>query len=228
MRVEDVMTKDVKTVGPGASLKDVAATLAELGISGLPVVENGNVVGVISEADILAKERGTEKRRGGLLGLLLDADFDASTKLEARTAAEAMTAPAITIGPSRSVTEAAATMIDERVNRLPVVDDDGKLVGIVSRADLVRAFTRSDDEIEREIREEVILRTLWIAPENISVRVESGEVTLAGHVETKVEAELVLHFVQRVPGVVSVVSDLSWNTETRDLSYRPPSWVERS
>jgi len=228
MRVEDVMTRDVKTVEPGATLKDVADVLASLGVSGVPVVEGGKVVGVVSEADIIAKERGAEKRRGGLLGLLIDGALDDGAKLEARTAREAMTSPAITIGPTRSVTEAASRMIDEHVNRLPVVDDDGKLVGIVSRADLVRAFTRSDAEIEREIRDEVILRTLWIAPENIAVTVDRGEVTLTGQVETRVEAELVLHFVQRVPGVVSVVSNLSWNVEDQHPSYRPPAWLEKA
>ena len=76
-----------------------------------------------------------------------------------------MSAPALTIGPNRPVTEAANTMIEEGVNRLPVVDDDGVLIGIVTRADLVRAFVRSDEEVAREIREEVIRRTLWLEPD---------------------------------------------------------------
>lgn len=226
MKVEEVMTRDVRTVTPSTPLKDVAALLAEHRISGIPVVEDGRVVGVVSEADILVKERAEKPGRPGLLGLLLDDTADVEAKLQARTAGDAMTSPAITIGPGRSITEAAAKMIDKGVNRLPVVDDEGKLVGIVTRADLVRAFLRSDEQIEHEIREDVILRTLWIPPENLSVSVSKGEVTIAGHVETKAEAELVETFVARVPGVVSVNSRLTWETEERGRGRAHAGWVK--
>ena len=134
---------------------------------------------------------------------------DLDLKLAARTAGESMSAPAVTIGRRRPLTEAANRMIDEAVNRLPVVDDEGKLIGIVTRADLVRAFVRSDEEVEREIRDDVIRRTLWIAPDSIEVKVEGGEVRLAGQVETKADAELLPAFVQRVPGVVSEIGRAS-------------------
>jgi osmotically-inducible protein OsmY len=104
-------------------------------------------------------------------------------------------------------------MLDQGVKRLPVIDEAGNLVGIVTRADLVRAFVRSDSAIEQEIREDVIRRSLWIEPDLIEVEVHSGEVRLAGQVETKAEAELVPEFVQRVPGVVSVLSKLNWKSE---------------
>ncbi|MER3488130.1 MAG: hypothetical protein C4307_05140 [Chloroflexota bacterium] len=124
-----------------------------------------------------------------------------------------MTSPAITIEPKRTVTEAAATMVEKKVNRLPVVDDEGNLVGIVTRADLVRAFVRSDEEIAREIREDVVFRTLWIPPEQVEVEVEKGVVTLRGHVENRSDAELLAKFVQRVPGVIAVESSLTWEDE---------------
>jgi len=213
MKVEDVMTRDVKTVTPETSLREVARILAEHRVSGIPVVEDGRVVGVVSEADILVKERGEKPGRGGLLGLLLNDGAQLEAKLQARTAGEAMTSPAVTIGPRRRVAEAAAKMIEEQVNRLPVVDDDGNLVGIVTRADLVRAFVRSDEEIAREIREDVIFRTLWIPPEQVEVEVEKGAVTLRGHVENRSDAELLPSFVQRVPGVVSVDTQLTWEDE---------------
>jgi CBS-domain-containing membrane protein len=114
------------------------------------------------------------------------------------------------------VTEAASLMLDENVKRLPVVDDSAKLVGIVSRADLVRAFVRSDEEIEREIREEVLRRALWIDPVLVRVIVERGEVRLEGTVENQSEAELLPRLVQRVPGVVSVLSKLRWLDENGD------------
>jgi CBS domain-containing protein len=212
MRIKDVMTTKVVTVGPNDSLKQVATTLSERGISGVPVVdEAGSLLGVVSEADILFKERVPAERRG-VLGWLLEPD--APQKLEARTAGQAMTSPARTIGPERPVAEAAGRMLEEGVNRLPVVDDAGKLLGIVTRADLVRAFVRSDADIERELREDVVLRTLWIAPEGLSISVENGNVRLGGQVETKNDAELVEAFARRVPGTVSVESHLTWLEES--------------
>jgi CBS domain-containing protein len=218
MRVKDVMTTDVLTVRADVSLKDAAALMAERGISGLPVVDlGGQVAGVLSEGDILFKEIGHTPRRGFVERLLALPPDALGAKLVARTAGEAMTSPALTIGPRRPLSEAANTMIERGVKRLPVVDDAGKLVGIVTRADLVRAFVRSDEAIEREIREDVIRRSLWIEPDNLVVVVEAGEVRLAGEVETKAEAELIPEFVQRVPGVVSVLSKLRW----RENGHRP-------
>ena len=213
MKVEDVMSRDVVTVDVSTPLRDVAALLAEKRISGLPVISEDGVVGVVSEADILAKERGETHERGGLFGFLLDDRATAELKLEARTAGEAMSAPAITIGPERPVSEAAGTMIDEGVNRLPVVGDEGRLLGIVTRADLVKAFVRSDAELAEEIREDVLLRALWIPPESIVVSVEDGIATLRGHVENRATAEMLPGFVQRVPGVVSVLAEVTWGDD---------------
>ena len=118
-----------------------------------------------------------------------------------------MTAPALTIRPLQSVSEAAKLMLARRVNRLPVVDGT-RLVGIVTRADLVRAFHRSDDEIETEIRDDVLMRMLWIPPETLRLRVVDGVVELSGTVDTQTDAELVAEFVRRVPGVVDTRFDL--------------------
>lgn len=209
MRVQDVMTKDPLTVRPETTLKEVAEILTRERISGLPVVgEAERVIGVVSERDIIIKERGDFRTHKGLLARVLSLEPLEELKLDARTAGDAMTAPAVTIGPRRLLTEAAATMLGEGIKRLPVVDDDGNLVGIVTRADLVRAFVRSDEEIAREIREDVLGRTLWISPETVTVEVEDGEVRLAGTVETRADAELIPSFVQRVPGVVNVLSKL--------------------
>jgi CBS domain-containing protein len=194
MKIKDLMTRDVVTVSPAASLKDVAGLLAQHRISGLPVVDEiGTVAGVISEADILSKEIGK--------------------KQNALTVSEAMTAPARTIGAERTAAEAAKRMLEEKVNRFPVVDEDGRLLGIVTRADLVRAFVRSDEEIANEIREDVILKTLWIAPEALDVSVQDGAVRIGGSVESKTDAELIEAFARRVPGTVSVESRLTWVEE---------------
>ena len=212
MKVKEVMTVDVLTVPTGKTLKETAQILASTGISGLPVTDDdGNVVGVISEADILFKERSPERRRGGSFAWLFFPDMiENEAKLDARTAGEAMSSPAVTIGPDRPVGEAAARMLDDAVNRLPVVDEEGKLVGIVTRADLVRAFTRSDGEIEMEIRKELISRTFWLQPTDLEVLVRGGEVTVTGEVDTKSDAELLPELIAQVPGVVSVDSKLTW------------------
>jgi CBS domain-containing protein len=227
LNVEHLMTRDVATVSPETSLKEVAGILADRGISGLPVCDSGGrVVGVVSEADILRKEQGVAPGRGSVLDWLLGHTDDPAEKLAAHTAGEAMSAPALTIDAGRPVSEAARLMVDRGVNRLPVTSGDD-LVGIVTRADLVRAFRRSDEEIEREIREDVLLHTLWIQPARLEIAVEEGEVTLTGTLETRTEAELAAAYVRRVPGVVDVRADLGWQVD--DLARRTGggSWEKR-
>jgi CBS domain-containing protein len=163
MKVKELMSPDVITVEPETLLKDAAALLAEHHISGVPVVdERGVVLGVLSEADILVKERGPEPRHEGLVGWLLGGGVADAAKLAARTAGDAMTSPAITIRTRSRISEAARLLTAKGIKRLPVVNPDGILVGIVTRADLVRAFARTDAEIEREIRDDVVTRTLWL------------------------------------------------------------------
>jgi len=228
MRVRDLMTTDVLTVRSSTRLKEAAALLAERRISGLPVVDGeGHVLGVLSEGDILYKESGVSDRPGLLGRLLAVPPTDVDLKLAARTVGEAMSAPALTTGPRRPVTEAATVMIEEGVNRLPVIDDDERLIGIITRADLVRAFVRSDAEIEREIRDDVFRRTLWLEPDTIQIEVAGGEVRLSGEVETRSDAELIPTFVQRVPGVVSVLSKVRWRDENGNRPGRAVVWNGR-
>lgn len=208
MKVCDLMTSEVATVTPTMSLRDAAALLAAKGISGVPVLNTASeVVGVLSEADIVVKAGG-EVARNRLLGWLLKSDLDLDAKIRAETVEDAMTAPPVTISPKRPVHEAARLMVAENVNRLPVVDK-GKLVGIVTRADIVRAFTRSDAELVDEIRGDILRRTFWLEPGRVTVNVGDGHVTLRGEVETETDQELLPHFVARVPGVISVEADLS-------------------
>jgi CBS domain-containing protein len=203
MHVQDVMTEDVATVRPETPLKEVAALLVEKRISGLPVCDaDGALLGVVSEADILVKEEGVEPERRRALAWLLRGD-NGTDKIAATTAGEAMTSPAVTIDPRRPVSDAARLMIERSVNRLPVVEG-ARLVGIVTRADLVAAFTRSDEEIRREIVDELLVRTLWIEPGLLRVDVDEGRVTISGQVDTQTELELAAAFIRRVPGVVDV------------------------
>lgn len=212
MKVGAVMTREVTTVAPGATLREVAETLVGGRISGLPVVDDsGAVLGVVSEGDIVGKEAGPGPEPS-LLGRILHGTPPPS-KLEARTAAEAMTSPAITVEENSEVAQAARLMTERGINRLPVVDEGGRLAGIVTRADLVRAFLRTDAEIERELREDVVTRTLWIDPKELQITVEGGEVALRGKVESKADAELLELFAARVPGVVGVHSTLRWRID---------------
>ena len=207
MVVKELMSRDVVSVTPDMSLKDVAATLVRNGISGAPVCDaDGAVLGVVSEADILVKEAGPRTRRRSLTWLVANREPDVE-KAAARSAGEAMTAPAITIGLRASVHDAARVMVERGVNRLPVLDR-GKLVGILTRADLVRAFRRTDAEIECEIREDVIEHTAWIPPWDLEVDVKNGEVRLGGEVERHSDAKLIERFAKRVPGVVALTSEL--------------------
>jgi CBS domain-containing protein len=201
MKIGELMTRDVITVTPGTSLKVVATLLVERRISGVPVCDgDGRVLGVISEADIIWKTQGYRPERSRFLRWVVDKTGGDFVRLDARNAGDAMTTPALTVGPDADVTSAARLMVERRVNRLPVVED-GRLVGIVTRADLVRAFNRADAEIEAEIRDRVLLETMWLDPHKVEVKVDDGDVTLTGEFE---DTEVVEAFVRRIPGVVSV------------------------
>ena len=208
MKVRHVMTETVFTVTPDTPLKAVATRMLEYGISGMPVVDGERVLGVISETDILFKERVAPDRKGLVDWLVHYAEDPPLAKLEAWTAGEAMTTPAVTIAPERTVADAAALLLDLRIDRLPVIEG-GELVGIVTRADLIRAFTRDDEEVERDIRQNGALHRLWIDPDQVQVTVEDGNVVLSGTVDTPDQAESLVAFAERTPGVVSVESRLS-------------------
>jgi CBS domain-containing protein len=213
MKIRDVMTKEVLSVAPETPLKEVARLLVEKRVSGLPVVSAGKVLGVISEGDLLFKERGPAGKPSVLHWLFDPHGADAQLKLEATTASDAMTSPGVTIESRRPIPVAAALMLEKGVNRLPVVDGD-KLVGIVTRADLVRAFARDDAEITEEIKEEIFRRGMWLdAPDEIAVSIAEGEVRLDGQVERRTEAEVAEALVGQVTGVVSVDSRLTWRED---------------
>src|SRR5262245_49704703 len=180
VRVRELMTYNVVTVRPEAPLREAARVLVEHGVSGLPVVdEDDAVIGVLSETDIVMKASGGTER-SGLLSWLFDEDF-AAEKVVPETAGQAMSTPGVTIAPTRTVHEAARRMIDEGVNRLPVVEN-GVLVGILTRSDIVRAFTRTDAELATEIQDDILRRTCWAEPGSVAVSVTDGRVKLAGTV----------------------------------------------
>lgn len=222
LQVRDVMARSVVTADRGMPLKDVAGLLVDNRISGVPVVDaDGTVLGVVSEADLLVKEQGPDAIRHRRLSRFFG-DSAASraqrTKLAAVTAGEAMTAPAVTIGSARPISEAAALMTARKVNRLPVVDER-RLVGIVTRADLVRAYVRSDDELADTIRDEVLLHILWLDPALFNVSVTDGVASIEGRVQRKSTAEMIVPSVSMVPGIIDVRSDVTWAVD--DSQFEP-------
>ncbi|HUY73951.1 MAG TPA: CBS domain-containing protein [Candidatus Dormibacteraeota bacterium] len=217
--VSDVMTKDVVSVGPEEDFKTVARLMHLHEVSALPVVDqDGKLVGIVSESDLLAKERERGANRP-LLGLRWNEDNLAA----ARTAGDVMTSPAICIAPDATIPEAARLMYREAVKRLPVIDHNGDLQGIVSRADLLKTFTRSDESIRRDIIEEVLKKSLSIEPRAVRVDVFNGLVRLTGEVESKSLATLVVRMVERVEGTVAVDSKLTSRLDDSKIHVDPPA-----
>jgi len=219
VKVKQLMHDDVVAVERETPLKVVASLLVEHRISGVPVVDaDRKVLGVVSEADIVVKEQAT-KPGSRILDWLLGGGHLEPERLAARTAEEAMSSPALTVGAGTEVFQAARLMTEKGFKRLPVVDDGGALIGIVTRSDLVRAFARSDDELASEIDEMVHL-TLLIEDERLHVHVHDGEVHLSGTLERRSDAELLPRFVARVPGVVDIRSTLRWEWDDQHASYK--------
>jgi|tagenome__1003787_1003787.scaffolds.fasta_scaffold20501974_1 CBS domain-containing protein len=207
MKVSDVMTRDVITVPRSASLKEAASVLVQRDISGVPVVDGGKVVGVFSERDLLFKEQGQPDGAHWLTWLTDPLAVADRPKLEARVVGEAMTSPAVTVDATADIPAAARLMLAAGVSRLPVLHD-GYLAGIVTRADLVRAFVRTDEEIALEIRDEIVGRKLWLDEDALEITVRDGNVSVSGALTDTVDPELLTRLIAQVPGVVSVETDL--------------------
>jgi CBS domain-containing protein len=215
MKVKDVMTKQVVTARPEMSLRDLALLLSEHRISGMPVVDRlGTILGVVSEADILAKERGhSAVHASGLSWLFGERGApDELRQQAATTVGEAMTTPAICIDQDRPLREAAALMLDRGINRLPVTAND-LLAGILTRADLVRAYIRRDGEALEAIRDQVIRKTMWLDPDDMRVEVREGIAHIAGTVDRRSTAAILERLIRLVDGVDRVESDLRWELD---------------
>lgn len=216
MTVEDVMVRSVLSVRPETPLKEVARLFSEHRYRILPVVtEDGAVVGVVAEADFLLKQRGAEavsrRRFARILGEATESRLQLA-KVEADTAGEAMTSPAITIDADRSIGQAAATLIERAVDSLPVMRQ-GVLVGIVTRSDLVRVYTRTDEQVLEAIRSEIVRWTLLLEPSQFHVTVTDGVVVIRGRVERRSMAEMVGPLVAMHPAVIRVDADVSWEID---------------
>jgi CBS domain-containing protein len=218
MKVREIMTTDVVSASPSTSLSEFGRLLTTRRISGVPVVEDGALVGVVSEGDILEDQTRRRVSRHTPLDWLVTTGHPRTdpTHRHAATVAEVMTAPAISVDADVSVRDAAAIMVGRNVNRLPVLEA-GRLVGIVTRSDLVRAYLREDVDIERSIREDVIRGTMWLDPDAFQVSVANGVVRIGGTVDRRSTATIIEKLVNLVEGVDGVVSSLAWETDDRHL-----------
>jgi CBS domain-containing protein len=212
--VKDVMTTRVVSVTKNASFRTMAAALREHRVSAFPVLDDdGKVIGVVSEADMLAKEAlqsEPEGMPGMITGILRRKEHE---KARGTMAADLMTSPAVTVTPDDTIERAARLMYTRKVKRLPVVDANGHLVGIIGRADLLTVFDRSDEDIRLEIQDQVIRHDLRTDPAAFTIEVKDGIVTLEGTAETREFGHEIVELLQHVRGVVAV----------RDrLSYPPP------
>jgi len=152
----------------------------------------------------------------------------ARAKAAGDTAAELMTAPAVTVGPEVSVAEAAKLLDRHGIKRLPVVDDAGRLVGIASRADLLKVFLRSDEDIHREVLEDVLRHTMWVDPDAFTVEVRDGVVTLMGPLEFRSLIPIAVRLVHGVDGVVDVVDRLWFEVDDARDELRSTMWIDRA
>lgn len=212
--VSDVMTHTVVAVGRDAPFKDVVKLMQEWKVSALPVLEGeGRVIGVVSEADLLLKEefRDSDPDRFTQLRRLSDL-----AKAGGMTAADVMSTPAVTVHPDATLAQAARIMAQRKVKRLPVVNDEGLLEGVVSRADLLKVFLRTDDEIAEEIRQEILAPLFPATPEPVRVDVADGVVTLTGRVGDPSLVPIVARLVRSVEGVVDVDVALSGGVGVSD------------
>ncbi|MFI8521202.1 CBS domain-containing protein [Streptomyces sp. NPDC085481] len=193
LKVGGLMTADVVSAVPATPFKEVAKLLAERDISGVPVVdEDDHVVGVVSESDLLARHEPTVR--------------------------DLMTTPAVTVHAEETVADAARLMVRRGVERLPVVDEEERLVGIVTRRDLLCVYLRPDSEIRRRIREDVLTDVMGLPGDAVDVHVLDGVVTLGGRVRRRSQALSLVGLAERVDGVVAVVDQLSFREDDTRLT----------
>jgi len=216
--VEDVMSHKVVTASVDTGFAELVRLMAEHAVSALPVVDaDRHVVGVVSEADLLAKESARAQGRPHSLVALMRR-HENKARAEGTVAVELMSSPAVTVPAKTSLAMAARIMSEHRVKRLPVVDADDLLVGIVSRADLLGVFLRGDEEIAEEIRHDVFERSLDTPADKVQVTVVEGEVTLDGVIDRRSLVRVAEALVGRVDGVVSVTNRLSWSWDDTEVS----------
>jgi len=208
--VKDVMTTQVIWVERDTPFAAIAAALRQYRVSAFPVLDSGShVIGVVSESDLLAKLAlyGDDHMPGMITGIVRHKQLE---KARGVTAADLMTAPPVTVAPDDTVEHAARLMYLRGVKRLPVVDADGQLAGIVTRTDVLAVYNRPDAEIGEDIRTSVLSTEEPAIPGAFDVAVTEGVVTLTGRPQTRQQAHDIVFRTRHVQGVVAVRDRLDY------------------
>jgi CBS domain-containing protein len=221
MKASDVMTREVLTVGRETSVANAIRMMLENNISGLPVLDNGKVVGIVTEGDLLRRgETGTERHRPRWLEILMGPGRMAGeyVRTHGRKVEEIMSTNVISVAGDTPLDEVVGLMERRRIKRVPVVDAD-VLVGVVSRLDLLRALLRaieaqhsehrSDDDIREQILAE-LAKAAWVPKDGLSISVKDGVVDLNGVILEEKERGALRVVAENVPGVRAVEDHLVW------------------
>jgi CBS domain-containing protein len=223
--VKDLMTTQVVTVGPATPFKDLVARLAEHRVSALPVVDDaGRVLGVVSEADLLLKEEFPDPDQDMPLFWTSRRRLERE-KAAGSTARDLMSVALVSISPDATVVEAARRMHRANIKRLPVIGEGGRLVGIVSRSDLLKVFNRPDRSIRREILDEVIVGEFMMDPDRFFIHVDDGVVVLQGRVERRSLMPYLVRAVHGVEGVVGVEDRLAYDIDDVEPLLRAMAYL---
>lgn len=227
--VVEVMTDKPIVLSPNDTVHEAAAVLAEHHISGAPVVDDGALVGIVSEADLMraaiapAKVDTPRSSTMTLVGLLLRGQVNQPS--HDATVASVMTDDVVTVVPHATIWEAASIMEQRGVKRVPVVDNDGHLAGIVSRADLVGAMARTDEDLRDDVREAISIA----GEESVSgveVEVERGTATVTGVTDRKSTKSIALKLAAQVPGILEVVDRLEFDSDdSEDIPRQKDPWA---
>ncbi|MFM9373196.1 CBS domain-containing protein [Streptomyces sp. Da 82-17] len=219
--VHEVMTRDVVTAARSTPFKEIARIFADHDISAVPVVDDrGRVLGIVSEADLLRATAELPDLEGRSAGVRLLAQERGVPDEE--SAADLMTAPVHCAHPDWNLVETARTMRRKGVKRLPVTDETGRLVGIVSRSDLLRPFLRSDAAIREEIERDVLARTLGLPSDTIRVTVSDGVVALDGRVGERADIPVIERLCRSVDGVVALHASIAYDYDNLALDVEQP------
>lgn len=220
-RVAAVMVPGVEALREDERFKSIVRRLADGCVSALPVVDaEGRVEGVVSEADLILRDesfgvpwmpQGWTKRA-------------VRRKAHAATAGELMTSPAITVDPDTDVSKAAAIMRKHRIKRLPVCDADGRLLGMISRTELLHEYLREDTDLAFSVAE-LLWHGMSLPKDEVRFSVDDGVVTVEGDIEHRVQAAEVVERLRSIAGIVDVVDRLRWSNDDSVIAQGPVPWV---
>lgn len=222
-RIADVMTREVITVRTGTPFDEVVSTLAAHHISGAPVLDDtGHLVGMVTEADLIDKQAEVGEPGWARRARMRKHDVHHGVS---PTAADVMTSPVVSLTTGVRLSAAAAALARHDIKRVPVLDDAGRLAGILSRKDLLSVYLRTAEEIAAEVREDVLIQAMCVPPAEVTVTVEDGVVTLTGQVERQSMIEIITVLTAAVDGVVDVHNDLTARTDDTHIPEPPPENV---